>query len=226
MRLAQYRQASPWPEKVLGIHEYASSKSLYDVWRVSILTMDGRKGVRENQYAPHCDANTGARSKTSTCHRAIIRGLLRQASRRRRQARETHIDLRVRHLDAKRSKGIDLGQQRRLAGRRPHNEMPLQTDAVNLGAVRLDLLDEGHGVGGLGARVLDVVVVIVQLGGRVGSGGGGKGYRDVVEAHGVVEDVGAVAARVVEGFVDDVPGVALPLVVADFAGDVCLDGGG
>lgn len=28
VRLAQYRHASPWPEKVLGIHEYASSKSL------------------------------------------------------------------------------------------------------------------------------------------------------------------------------------------------------
>lgn len=28
VRFAQYRHASPWPEKVLGIQEYASSKSL------------------------------------------------------------------------------------------------------------------------------------------------------------------------------------------------------
>lgn len=178
-------------------------------------------------YAPHRDANTGTRSKTSTRHGAIVGGLLRQAGRRRRQAGEADIELGVGDLDAQRGKGVDLREQRRGAGRLADDEVALQTDAVDAGAaVGLDLLDEGDGVGGLGAGVLDVVVIVVELGGRVGGGGGGKGQGDVLEAQGGVEDVGAVAAGVVEGFVDDVPGVALALVVADFAGDVRLDGGG
>lgn len=186
----------------------------------------GDSNEMNGRYAPNSNAHASTRGKTSTRHGAIIRRLLLKPSSRRRQAGEAHIDLGIRNLNTKRSKRVDLRQQRRFTRRRPDDEVALQTHTVNLGPVGLHLLDERYGVGGLGAGVLDVVVIVVQLGARVGSGGRREGQGDVVEAHGVVEDVGAVAARVVEGFIDDVPGVALALVVADFAGDVGFDDGG
>lgn len=75
----------------------------------------------------------------------------------------------------------------------------------------------------LGARVLDVVVVVVELGIRVGLGGGSEGDWDVVSAQGVVEDRGSVCAIVGDGLVHHVPRITLTLVVTDFVGDVGLD---
>ncbi len=40
----------------------------------------------------------------------------------------------------------------------------------------------------------------------------------------VVEDIGAVGTIIVEGFVDYVPGIALPLVVSNFTLDMSLHG--
>ncbi len=44
------------------------------------------------------------------------------------------------------------------------------------------------------------------------------------ETNSAVEDVNAVCPIVVEGFIYDIPGIALPLVMRDLVGDVVLQG--
>lgn len=73
---------------------------------------------------------------------------------------------------------------------------------------------------------LEAEVIVVQLGRWIGGRRGAEGEGDVFRAQGVEEDAcpkGPVA--VVEGFVDDVPGVAGAGEVADDVGDVGLDDG-
>ncbi len=100
--------------------------------------------------------------------------------------------------------------------------MCLQADAVDLDAPGFERLDEVLGSGGFGAGIFDVVVVVVQLYGRVGGGCGLEGDGDVLRADGVVEDVSTVGAVIVEGFVYNVPSIAFASVVGNFIGDVVL----
>lgn len=102
------------------------------------------------------------------------------------------------------------------------DEVRLDADAVDFNAPGFERLDEVQLGGGFGAGAFDVVVVVVELYGGVGGCGGLEGDGDVFGADGVAEDVGAVGAVVVEGFVYDVPGVAFALVVRHFIGDVVL----
>ena len=76
--------------------------------------------------------------------------------------------------------------------------MSLETDTVDTGTRGLHETDQPVGCGGLGAGVLDAVVVVVQLGGRVCCCGCGKGYGDICFSYGLVEDVGTVGSVVVE----------------------------
>lgn len=78
--------------------------------------------------------------------------------------------------------------------------MGLHADAVNFDAVGLNEFDDALGAGGFGAEVLDVVVVVVELGGGVGGRGGFEGDWEVGLADGFVEDAFAVAAVLVEGW--------------------------
>lgn len=78
--------------------------------------------------------------------------------------------------------------------------MTLVADAVNLDAVRLHELDDARGALQLGAEVLEVVVVVEELGGRVGSGGNAEGDGDVGLADDAQEDVIPVGAVFVEGW--------------------------
>lgn len=78
--------------------------------------------------------------------------------------------------------------------------MSLETNTVDLGAVGLDQLDDSLSTGGLGAGVFDVVVVVVELDGRVGGGSGGKCDGEVGFANGVVPDTGAVGSVLVESY--------------------------
>ena len=109
------------------------------------------------------------------------------------------VRLRVRDLYAKRGVGSE-GASKILSVRRlAHGEVRLQAHTVDPDSVGLDHLHQPLRGGRLGSGILDAVVVVVQLRGRVsGGGGGGKGYGDIGLADGLVEDVLTVGAVVVE----------------------------
>ena len=100
--------------------------------------------------------------------------------------------------------------------------MGLHAYTVYLCAVLLDELDDPLGTGRLGSCGVDVVVVVVELGARICGSGGSEGDGDVCFADGVEEDIGAVGAIFVEGFVDNIPVDTFTLVVCDFLSDVVL----
>ena len=77
--------------------------------------------------------------------------------------------------------------------------MRLVADAVDAHAVLLAQAHDARGALELGAEVLEVVVVVVELGGRVGGGGDAEGDGDVGLADDAQEDVVAVRAVFVEG---------------------------
>lgn len=66
----------------------------------------------------------------------------------------------------------------------------------------------------------------VELGSRVCSGSGCKGNWEIGGPHGVIEDACPIGTIIIEGLVDNVPGIAFALVMSNLAGDVGLDGGG
>lgn len=103
--------------------------------------------------------------------------------------RDDHVQSRIR-----RQSTSQILARRRLAD----GEVSLETDTVDTGTRGLHETDQPVGCGGLGAGVLDAVVVVVQLGGRVCCCGCGKGYGDICFSYGLVEDVGTVGSVVVE----------------------------
>ena len=112
------------------------------------------------------------------------------------------------------------------AGGLADDEVGLEAGAVDADPLGFDAGDDLLGGGGLGAGVLDVVVVVVELdGGRSGFGGRGEGDGEVGGADGVVPDVRAVGAVVVQGLVDNVPRVTAGVPVRDQVGDVVLHHG-
>jgi hypothetical protein len=70
------------------------------------------------------------------------------------------------------------------------------------------------------AQALDIVVVVVELGGRVSCCSGLERDLDVVGPEDVQKGVVAEGAVVIQGFVHDVPGVALAGPVLRFCGYV------
>lgn len=118
------------------------------------------------------------------------------------------------------------------------DEMALETNTVNGCAGLLKDLDDFNCAVGLFAVLFEVVVVVVpgivrdaggridkdlQLGLGVGLLGGVEGNSQVVGSKGLVKDTVAPLAAVVDSLVDDVPGVAVTLVVLDNIGNVRLD---
>lgn len=101
--------------------------------------------------------------------------------------------------------------------------MGLGTNTIDGDAGGDPLLDMGDETSGLGVSGrVQVVVVDVQLGVGVGGAGGLKGNADVVFTDDLHEDVVAESTVLVEGLVDDVPGVDLALEVGHNLSDVVL----
>lgn len=92
-------------------------------------------------------------------------------------------------------------------------------------AVRLDQLDDALCALGLGAVVLEVVVVVVQLGALCVLCGQAERNGEVGLANGVEEHALPVGAVLVEGLVDHVPASACALPAASDVLDVVLDDG-
>ena len=106
-------------------------------------------------------------------------------------------------------------------------QVSLGADTVNGNTLGDPLLDVfGHALGLCVRSNVEVVVVDVQLGGRVSSLGGLESNADKVLAKDVVEDTGTEASVLGEHLVDDVPGVDLALAASHDGLDVVLHDGG
>ena len=104
--------------------------------------------------------------------------------------------------------------------RSSHRVMSLQTHAINLDTRLLQHLHNPHRAISLAARPLDIVVIVVQLRVRVDLGRYLERELDVILAKDIVEDALAPGAILLEGFVYDIPCVALALVMFCHSGDV------
>ena len=104
--------------------------------------------------------------------------------------------------------------------------MRLEADAIEGHILGLERLHQAQQRRCLRARILDVVLVDVQLRVRIRCACGVERDLDVGRAEGVVEDVRAPSAVVVERFIDDVPAINLALVMTDKGAAVVLDDGG
>lgn len=113
-------------------------------------------------------------------------------------SRHANVDLGVGHFDAERGVGFQGAGQVVLAGGVSNREVALETNTVDLDAVRLDQLDNLQGARGLVASPFNVVIVVVELHVGVGGGSGGKGNRKIGFTDGLVEDVLAVGAILIE----------------------------
>ncbi len=142
-----------------------------------------------------------------------------------RQGRVADIELSVGDLDAESGEALQGGGEARTGGGAADDEMALEANTIDLCARCLHGLDQLDGKVGLGAVVLQVVVVVVQLGVGVGGLGGLEGKGKVVSAEGLEEDAVSPDTRVIDGLVDDIPGVALALVVAHDVVHVRLNDG-
>jgi len=133
------------------------------------------------------------------------------------------VDFGVRNLDAEGSEAAEHSSQVATARGAANNQVALEADTIDGSA---SVLDDAHQLErpvGLGAVVLEVVVVVVELSAGVSGAGGAEGDSKVVGAEGAVEDGVAPVAVVVDGLVHNVPVVALALVVAHDVIDVRFD---
>lgn len=76
--------------------------------------------------------------------------------------------------------------------------MSLQADSVDLDSVGLDKLDNFECTGGLGAGVLDVVVVVVEFDSWIGGRGGCECDWDIGFSNGLVPQTRAVRSILIE----------------------------
>jgi len=107
-----------------------------------------------------------------------------------------------------------------LSGSALAGHVSLKTNTVNAKTVRLDQLGDANSTLGLGTTVLEVVVVVVQLGSRVGSKSHAESNRDESFTNDAVEDAVTVSSVLVKSLVDDIPVCALALVTAHDSIDV------
>lgn len=174
---------------------------------------------------PHHDTHALGRIQACVRDRHIILGLLRDRGGIGWQ-RHANVQFGDGDFDTEADEAVEHGHEVLRAGRAAHSEVALETNAVDACARVLHQTDNVEGGVGLCAVELEGEVVVVQLGGRVGGGGGAEGDGDEVGAEGGEEDaVAKCAVSVVESLVNDVPGIARAFVVADYVGNVGLDGG-
>ena len=76
--------------------------------------------------------------------------------------------------------------------------MCLETDSVDLASVGFDHLDDVLSRCGLCAWVFDIVVVVVELHGRIGRRGCCERDWDICRTNDVIEDIGTVSAILVK----------------------------
>ena len=144
---------------------------------------------------PDGDTNTALDVHTRL-HDALVVLLLLREVRLAGGRRHADVELRDRDLDAERGELLQHGLER--CRHLPDDEVALEADTVYRHALLLERLDEVEHRGRLRARLLDVVVVDVQLRVRVCRAGGLKCDGDVGGVERVVEDVRPPGTIVVE----------------------------
>lgn len=77
------------------------------------------------------------------------------------EGRVADVELGVGYFDAQSGESLQSGRERRARGRAAHDQVTLETDAVDGSTGCLDDLDQLEGFVGLGAVVFEVVVVVV-----------------------------------------------------------------
>ena len=167
---------------MLGTHEYCASTFSDPVQ--SILTRNLTYLV---SVVPNSDTNASIDAHACLDHCLVVLLLLRQERIRRRKR---HADIELSDCDLQSQSGELLHDGRQPGRNRADDEVALEADTVNWHTVGDELLHEVEHRGDVRARVLDVVVVDVQLRGRVGGARSLEGDRDVARAERVVEDVG------------------------------------
>lgn len=196
----------------------------------------GDPGVQVSEV-PDGDADAAVGGEAGADDVDVVGGLLLVARGGGREGREAHVDFGVGDLDAERREALEVGGLVREGGGLADDEVALESDAVNLDVAGLEGLDDVPGGGGFGARVLDVVVIVVQLDVGVVESSSLECDGDVLGsnlallacscevshgAYSVVEDINPVGTVVIESLIDHVPGIALALVMGDFTLDMFL----
>ena len=138
------------------------------------------------------------------------------AARRVRQ--QVDVELGVHHLQ---SGGVQLHERLvdLVDGRRVEAPVRLVADAVDAQLARLEILHELDHAGAL-RRLLEIEVVVIQLGVRIGLVRELEGLGDVVVADADLPRRLAHRPVFVDRFVDDVPAVDLAFVAPDHGADV------
>lgn len=156
-----------------------------------------------------------------------------------REGGEADVNLGVGYLDSECGEGLEIGNLRVEIWGLADDEMSLETNSINLDVASLKRLDNIQGGCGFGTRVLDVVIVVVQLDIRIVlssclecNGDVLRANLDIIsllslevrelEPYSVVKNVGSPSAIVIEGFVYYVPAVALTLIVGNLALNMSL----
>lgn len=183
------------------------SKSTYRSRPASPLSAWSFFGAHElrNTTHPSSHANTSPNRKTAGGD-PLVALLLRLQLSRGSWGRESHINLRVGNIDIHRCETPQHALQSSLAGSDTAaggssaltGQMSLQPNATDIDSVRLNELDDALSTLELRARVLEVVIVVVELCLGVHFLGDGECDWDERLADGVVEDRVAVCTILVQ----------------------------
>lgn len=176
--------------------------------------------------APDRDADAALHRQAGADHGGVVVGLALLGLGVGGEARVADVDLGVGDVEVLGGEGVEHRGQRLLAARLADGEVALEADAVDGGPAAPDQIDNPERRLLLVARLLDVEVVVVQLGHRVRCRGGLEGDGDPIGAQHPVEHRVPEGPVVVERLVDHVPGVAFALVVARDVADVRFDDAG
>lgn len=122
----------------------------------------GDPGVEIGEV-PHGDADAVGDGEAGGDGVDVVGGLLLVARGGGREGREADVELGVGDLDAEGGEALEVGRLGCEVGGRAYDVMGLETNTVNLDATGLEGLDDVLCCGGLGSRVLNVVVIVVQL---------------------------------------------------------------
>lgn len=157
-----------------------------------------------------------------------------------RQRAEPDIDFGICDLDAQGSEALQVGGLRGQVGGISDNKMALQSYTVDLDAASLECCDNVLRSGGFGARVFNVVVIIIKLdiriilscrfecNGDVLCSDLGFYQSDVFPGIGpttyrIVEHVRSVGTIIVESFIYHIPAIALAFIVSNFTLNMGLE---
>lgn len=183
-----------------------------------------RNAIHRIPKVPNSNPNTSLNLHTRAHRHLIISTLLRQIGRIRRQ-KQPDIQLSNSNINAQLRESLHILNLTIKTRRLASNEMTLQAHPINPQSGILQHLHDALRSRSFGTRVFNIIIIVIQLRPRVSLSCRRERDLDVIFAEHAVEGVVAESAVIVQGFVYDVPGVALRSPMACF-GCYVLDQGG